>query len=87
VIAQRTVTVRVEKLWELYLGEPTGDVVYHVIEMPPWSRLFRGCPLGRGRTEAEAAADFVLRANLDNRALKLRVAELTVGDRRDYTAR
>jgi hypothetical protein len=67
----RTVNVRVEKLPELYLGKATGSVIFHTMERGCTSGLFRGCPLGRGYSEAASLADFTRRANADDAALKL----------------
>ena len=83
---KRLVKVRVEELDERYCGTPTGRRVFHVSEFGCTTGLFRGCPLGRGYTEAEALADFCYRANADDTSLKLRKDELLISDRRSYNA-
>jgi hypothetical protein len=77
-IVQKRVRVVVERHNERYRGEYTGKMIYHVMETGQPSRLFKGCPLGRGYTEQESLSDFCHRANLDDDTLKLNVKELDV---------
>jgi hypothetical protein len=74
----RKVNVEVVEKDERFCGEPTGNRVWTVMETGPFSRIFRGCPLGRGYSKVAALEDFCYRANADDRVLKLTTQELVI---------
>ena len=82
-----TILVEIEKRWHTPGGVPDGTVVYHASEGGPCPRNspFSGCPLGRGRTEAEALRDLVRPGYALPYDTRVTVADLEVVKRTDYT--
>jgi len=79
------INVQVEKFDDLYHGNPTGKVVWHVWEATPTSGCLKGRPLGRGENETAALNDFCRRANEDMNEVRLSPQLLIIVSRRDFS--